>query len=390
MTCSDDSFSVPPGLSILQVLPALGDGGVEQSALEMALYLQRHGYRPLVASGGGAKVFTLQKAGIPHFLLPLKRKNPFSLVTNTIRLAKLIRRERVGLIHARSRAPAWSAWLASLLTGVPYITTFHGTYGLRGGFLKHFYNSVMLRGFVVIANSTFIKEHIVENYQIDPHRIVVASRGIDVSAFDPDQFTDTDRTDLRNLWGITKGEPVLVLVGRLTRWKGQDVFLRALGECADLDWKAVLVGRDEKGDFEAELRKLAEGLGLTDRIIFAGSRNDVPRILNATDLAFSCSTRPEAFGRAAIEAMAMQTPVIASALGGSLETIVDGKTGWLVEPAVPHSLAESIRNALHSSKRLETMGRAARKHVLEHFTSDRCCAAELEAYARTLRAAVNP
>lgn len=376
----------PSGLTVLQVLPALKDGGVEQSALEMAAYLTRHDARALVASAGGPLLKDLVKTNACHFTLPLNRKDPVSVLANAASLYRVIRREGVQLVHARSRAPAWSAWIACKLSGVPYVTTFHGTYGLGGGALKRFYNSVMLKGPVVIANSQFIKAHIIEKYGVDPARIVVASRGVNPDVFDPALFTKKDRDGLHAEWKVGKNEPVLMMVGRLTRWKGQDVLLRALAQCTDLPWKLILVGASDKGGFEQELSALVDQLGLRRRVVFAGSRRDIPRLLHAADLAFSCSTQPEAFGRVAIEAMAMQVPVIASVLGGSLETVVDGKTGWLVAPAAPQALAESIHHALRAPARLATMGHTARSHVLAHFTVDQCCAAETDAYTRTLRA----
>lgn len=381
----------PLAWTVLQVLPQLADGGVEQSTVEMALYIKKQGWLSLVASEGGAKEEILRQGGVIHYRLPLRSKLPWVIVANALRLRKIVKDQKVSLIHARSRAPAWSAWLASRMTGVPFITTFHGTYGLSGGFLKRIYNSVMVRGSVVIANSEFIKRHIIDNYDIHPRNVMVAARGVDVTVFNKANFGKKSAEEVRKELNVSKGVPLLMVVGRLTRWKGQDVLLRALEKVKDLPWELAVVGGPEKnGAFAAELERISANLGLRQRVNLMGSRKDVARLLNAADLAFSPSIKPEAFGRVAIEAMAMGTPVIATALGGSLETVVDGKTGWLVAPTKagdiePQRLAETIREALRDPARLARMGKDATKHVLAHFTADLCCAAEMQAYQRVLK-----
>lgn len=383
--------ATPPKFTVLQVLPALGDGGVEQSAVEMALYIEKHGGRAVVASSGGAKVKILEENGIAHVRLPLAAKAPWRLLANAWRLAKVIRQYDVSLIHARSRAPAWSAWLASRFTEIPFITTFHGTYGLGGGFLKRKYNSIMVRGPITIANSAFIKAHIIENYDVLAKNVIVATRGVDVERFDPALFDKNDRKTLRDELGVDAKTPLLILVGRLTRWKGQDLLLKALAELQNVPWVLALVGGPEKnGAFAAEIDRLSADLGLKDRVRLLGSRKDVPRLLNAADLALSTSVRPEAFGRVAIEAMAMEVPVVATGLGGSLETIVPGETGWLVAPDAngviePQLLAQTIGEALRKPERLARMGKTARAHVLAHFTAEQCCAAEMSAYQRVMK-----
>ncbi len=380
---------------VLQVLPALKDGGVESSAIEMASYIKKQGWQPLVASAGGPKVGYLSAQGIPHLTLPLASKAPWIILGNTFRLARIIRQHKVGLVHARSRAPAWSAYLASRLTGVPYVATFHGTYGLSGGWLKHFYNSVMVRGPRVIANSQFIRQHILDNYAVEPAHIHVATRGVDPTHWDPSLFAKTDIAATRKEIDVETGVPLLMMVGRITRWKGHDLVLKALAEVSDLPWVlAIAGGADKDSAYASQLRTLAEGLGLTSRIRWLGSRTDIPRLLAAGQLALSGSTRPEAFGRVAIEAMAMGIPVVATGHGGSLETIIDGTTGWLVSPQAsasvgleafaPQAFAQKLRGALQNPSRLASMGQAARAHVLRSFTVEQCCAAEMQAYKAVL------
>lgn len=380
-----------PSPRVLQVLPALSDGGVEQSAVEMACYIKRQGWASFVASAGGRREADLERAGIPHIRLPLAAKAPWTVLFNAWRLRGVIRREGISLVHARSRAPAWSSWLACRWAGVPFVTTFHGTYGLKGGFLKRIYNSVMTRGPVVIANSAFIRDHIIENYDVSPSRIVVAARGVEVEMFNPALFGKDTRKVLRQEWKVPEGVPVVMLVGRLTRWKGQDLLLRALAFLPKKEkWVAVLVGGPEKdGAFAYELERLAGELGIAGQVRFLGSRKDIPRLLMGADLAVSASVKPEAFGRVAVEAMAMGVPVAATALGGSMETVMEGETGWLVRPndrgvIEPQAVSETIGRALRNPEALARMGKKARAHVLAHFTAEQCCAAEMVAYRRVL------
>lgn len=382
---------------VLQVLPALNDGGVEQSAVEMALYLKSRKWAVSVASAGGRKEATLERNGITHHKLRLNSKNPVTILANAVRLVGIVKKEGVTLVHARSRAPAWSGWLAAKMCGVAFVTTFHGTYGLNGGPLKRFYNSIMLRGPIVIANSQFIKAHIVENYGYPAQQIVVAPRGIEPKVWDATKFDQNERDLVRREIGVEEDIPLIVMVGRLTRWKGHELLLNALAHVKDLRWvMAFAGGGDARDPYVLELGRLAAALGLSERIRWLGSRQDVPRILSAADLAVSASIKAEAFGRVAVEAMAMGVPVVATALGGSLETVVDGKTGWLVKPGykvgsalhfgefTPQAMAEKIREALRNPKRLATMGQAARKHVLQDFTVEQCCSQELLAYKRVL------
>lgn len=406
---SAPSRRTPRGFAVLQVLPALKDGGVETSAIEMAYYLKSRGYRSLVASAGGERVSGLIQNGIKHFTLPLASKLPWVILWNVVRLASLIRRENIAIIHVRSRAPAWSAWLASLLTGVSYIATFHGTYSLKGGWLKRIYNSVMLRGPVVIANSRFIRDHILENYSIDPADIIVAPRGIEPAHWNPASFTKKDRDHVREELGVDKHTPVILIVGRITRWKGHDLLLEALGRLTKLSWVLVIAGEvDKDSEYGRSLKNRAEKLKISSRIRWLGSRHDIARLLSVADLAVSASTKPEAFGRVAVEAMAMGVPVVATGIGGSAETILDGQTGFLIRPEPqrpenpphaltkkdrleplfgefrPHAMAQKLQEALQDTAKLHSMGQAARAHVLANYTVEQCCAAEESAYHRIL------
>ncbi len=379
---------------VLQVLPALKDGGVEKSAIEMAIYIKKQGWTPLVASAGGPKTSLLEQNGIRHINLPLTAKTPWGIVANAFRLLGIIRGENVSIVHARSRAPAWSAWLAARMAGVAFATTFHGTHSLKGGKLKYIYNSIMVKGPVVITNSQYIRKHIIDNYGVTPDRIEVAPRGVEPDVWNPALCTENDRTALRAELEVADGAPLLLMVGRITRWKGHDLILDALGTIKDLPWVMAFAGSiDKNSDYGQSLLAQAERLGIAGRIRWLGSRSDIPRLLAASTLALSGSTRPEAFGRVAVEAMAMGVPVIATGIGGSTETILDGQTGWLVPPLSedgdfaafePQAMGAKLREALQNPKQLASMGHAARAHVLATYTVDRCCAAELQAYKRVL------
>ena len=371
-----------PALAVLQVVPALREGGVEQSTMDMARHIRAEGGVPVVASAGGRWADVLMKEGIAHVTLPLDSKLPWVILWNMLRLRRVMKDYRIRIVHARSRGPAWSTWLATRLgdlSCVHYITTFHGTYGSRG-FFKKLYNGVMLKGRLVIANSAFIKRHIVAVYGYPAERIVVAARGVDEAVYDPARFAPAEVAMLRNGLQVPTGTPLLLMTGRLTRWKGQAVLLEALGALPDRPWVAAFAGGAKTPEYLEELKALAARLGIAGRVRWLGMRRDVPLLNMAADLAFSCSTEAEAFGRVAIEAQAMGTPVIASALGGSLETVRPGETGWLVPAGNAEALAGAIGEALDNPKRLAAMGKAGRAWVLGHFTAAKCCAAEWSAY----------
>lgn len=371
-------------LRVMQLLPALGDGGVERNAVEMAAFLGARGIRNWVASDGGALVPEIVAHGATHVPLRVGRKSPVAMLSNAAALARLVDSERIDIVHALSRAPAWTGWMACRLARrkCHFLTTFHGTYSHQNAF-KRFYNGAMLRGRLVIANSLFIRDHIHSIYGYPLERIVVAPRGLDPAVFDPALFPESTRQEMRTALGATGDTPLLVMVGRLTDWKGHGVLVDALAKVPDLPWQMAFIGGGN-AELESNLRNRISAHGLDGRIHWAGSRRDIPAILAAADLAVSASTRPEAFGLASIEAQAMQTPVIATDHGGSRETVIPGQTGWLVAPKNADALADAIRTALSDRDRLKTMGIAARAHILEHFTAARMLEREFSAYQRLM------
>lgn len=371
-------------LNVLQVTAALHEGGVERGTVEMARFLVEQNCGSFVASAGGQMVEELKTEGGVHFLLPLKHRNPVSILYSAFKLVSIIKRNNIKLVHARSRAPAWAAYLAAKWTRTPFITTFHGTHKIQNGF-KRFYNSSMVRGKRVIAISQFIKDHIIKNYGIKAAQIDIAHRGVDLSKFDASKYAQSDIAILKEEWGIS-GKFVIALPGRLTRWKGQTYLLKALKELLDDDsWHAIFVGgAGKKKAYLEELQSLAVSLGLEKRVTFTGGQADIAPFYAMSDVIVSASMQPEAFGRVAIEAGAMKKPVVATAHGGSLETVKASETGFLVKAGDVPTMAKILRGFLKDNTLCEKMGSKAYTWVKKSFTVKRMCEAEWEAYLKVL------
>jgi len=370
---------------ILQVLPALVTGGVERGTLDVAGAIVQAGGTALVASAGGPMVRELERLGARHLMLPLDRKTPWAILHNRRKLVSLIEEHRVDIVHARSRAPAWSALGAARLTGRPFVTTFHGTYNYHSP-LKRWYNAIMTKGDRVIAISDFIARHIQDNYEIDPAHLRVIARGIDFVPFDPLRVHAERLAALVTAWRLPDGVPVVMLPGRLTRWKGHAVLIKAIHRLARRDVVCVLVGGDHGRDqYRRELETLAGSLDITARLRIVGDCRDMPAAYMLADVVVSASTDPEAFGRIAVEASAMGRPVVATDHGGSRETVRHGETGWLVPPGDSTALAQAIDTVLHlSAAERVALGERARDFVLERFSKARMCAATLRVYGELL------
>lgn len=365
-------MTAPTGASrapcVLQVLPALVTGGVERSTIDVAAALHDAGWRAIVVSSGGPMERELERTGAQHIKLPVQSKNPFVIRRNGERLAAIVRSDNVDILHARSRAPAWSAWRAAQQTGTPFVTTFHGTYNLGLPF-KRLYNSIMTRGDRVIANSDFIKRHILETYTADGANITVIHRGIDLNIFDPGRVSPERIIQLSTQWRLPDGVPVIMLPGRLTRWKGQTVLLQALAELKDMDFRCLLVGSDQgRTAYTRELQALADKLGLTSSVHIVGDCRDMAAAYKLSDVVVHASTDPEAFGRVIVEAQAMGRPVIAADHGASREMVRAGETGWLAKPGDPPSLAAALRTALTlSSEERSRVADASMTQARERF-----------------------
>lgn len=380
------SSTTPKQPVILQVLPRLQSGGVERGTIEIARAIKKSGGKPLVASEGGVMATQLLHSGIQHIALPLSSKNPFAIRRNARKLAKIIREHQVDIIHARSRAPAWSAWLASRRTGCRFVTTFHGTYGLKGP-LKRWYNSIMTRGERLIAISNFIGDHIRANYKVDESRMRVIHRGVDLKLFNPFSHSAQRMIELTKEWRLPEELPLVLFPGRITRWKGQDVFLKALAALPHRNFFAVILG-DDKGHetYRKELEALIVSLGLEGHVRIARHTHYVSEAYMLSRVVVATSLEPEAFGRVVLEAQAMGKPVIATKHGGPQETVVPDVTGWLIEPNDADMLALFIDHALKLDE--ETLHWMAEQGVANarQFSLEQMCQKTLDVYTELLEA----
>lgn len=375
---------------VLQVIPQLETGGAERTTLDMA--------EALVAAGGAAWVYCepggrmepeLRELGGQVLHGPAGSKNPWTmLVANPARLVDLIHAERLELIHARSRAPAWGALRAARMAGVPFVTTYHGIYNARSG-LKRWYNSIMARGDLVIANSQFTADHLIAQHGTDRSKVRVIPRGVDLDRFDPGVVDPARLQALRQAWGIVGDDrPVVLLPGRLTGWKGQRPFIRAIGQLAreGLTVTAILAGDAQGRDaYAAELSALAQAEGVSALVKAVGNCADMPAAMLVADVVVCPSLDPEAFGRTAAEAQAMGRPVIASNIGGARETVETGVTGLLTEPGDVPALAAAIRQLLEAgTEPRNAMGAAGRARVERLFSKRALQQATLAVYAELL------
>jgi len=371
---------------VLQVLPALETGGVERGTIDMVQAIVAEGGTALVASAGGRMVAEVERAGGRHVALNLMTKDPVNIWLNAAPLARLIRREGVTLVHARSRAPAWSAWIAARRARVPFVTTWHGVYGddFPG---KRLYNSVMARGERVIAISHFVADRVASRYRVDPQRLRVIYRGVDAAVFDPALAVGDRVHRLAQAWRLPPGAPVVMLPARLTRWKGAELLLDAMALMPFQEAYCVLVGSDQgRRAYADRLVARAERLGLAGRVRFAGHCDDMPAALQLADVVVSASLKPEPFGRVVIEAQAMGRPVVVSDHGGAAETVQPGLTGWRVPPGDAAALADALQIALwlDPEQKAELADRA-RDSVLTYFTTTAMQQATLAVYRELLR-----
>jgi glycosyltransferase involved in cell wall biosynthesis len=343
------AFWAPDGPmpTVLQVLPALETGGVERGTVDIAEGLAGAGWTAVVASAGGRLERELARVGGHHLTLPLATKNPLALRLNAMRLARLIRARGVSLIHARSRAPAWSALWAAQKTGIPLVTTFHGTYG-RGPFgIKTGYNSVMTQGARVIAISNFIADHIRTHYGTPAERIRVIPRGVDLARFSPDAVTKPRIARLATQWRLPDDAPVILMPGRLTRWKGQTLMIEAMSRLNRPDVRCLIVGSDQgRTAYREELETLIARRRLGGQVHILDHCDDMPAAYRLASVVVSASLEPEAFGRVPAEAQALGRVVVAPRHGGAEEIVDHGVSGWLFDPGDADSLAHHVAVAL--------------------------------------------
>jgi len=364
--------------TVLQVVPSLEAGGSERATVDIAEALARDGHRALVVSSGGRMVKELIEKGGQHFTWPVNSKNPAQILKNAQQLKKFIAESHVDIVHARSRAPAWSALLACRMAKVPLVTTFHAAYKGSSPF-KKMYNGVMTKSQRIIAISEFIAGHIRENYRNTENKITVIPRGIDFSVYDPALISLERKQKFMDILGANNSVPLVLVPGRLSPIKGQELVLRALAEVKH-PCMAVIVGPDQgRTDYNRALHELAETLRL-QKVRFLPTA-DLPAAYACAALVLSPSQVPEGFGRVPVEAEAMGVPVIATALGATSETIKQNETGWLVPKGDAQALAAAIDTALGLSHEARAkMGEAAKTFVRERFDLKDMCAATLRVY----------
>lgn len=373
---------------VLQVLPELETGGVEVGTIEVASELKEHGIENFVASQGGRMVYNLERLKIKHLTLPLKSKNPFTMWKNARKLEAFIRENGINIVHARSRAPAWSAYWAAKRAGVKFMTTFHGTYGLGPWGIKKAYNKIMTYGERIIAISNHIKNHMLQNYKVDESKIRLIHRCADIERFSPEAVTTERMINKIKEYRIAEDKPVLLLPGRITRWKGQHLLIEALSKMKNTNYYCIIAG-DSQGrqKYMDYLEKLVKKYHLEGKVGFFGRYSDVPALMMVSNVILSTAIEPEAFGRIAIEGQAMGKVVVASDIGGSLDTVIDGVTGKLFKSNDAQSLADALDWALElPMTEIKKISAAGMKNVREHFTKQIMCDKTIEVYKELVNA----
>ena len=379
-------------LKVLQVIPKLGYGGAETGCYDIAHYLPENDCGSFIVTSGGELLKFIDKKKVKIIKLPVHSKNPLIIFINFLALVAIILVKNISIVHARSRAPAWSCLFAAKVTGRKFVTTFHGTYNFDNK-IKKFYNSVMVRSDLIIAGSNFIFSHIKDNYTKylnAKKKLLVIFRGINVDYFDPTTKLDSDEKKLLKKWQIEKDKKIILLPGRLTGWKGQEVFIEAINlvniELGYEAFYAVILGSDQGRDlYKKKLIRITEQHRLNNQVKFIDHCNDMALAYKVSDIVISASIEPEAFGRVAVEAQSMEKPIIASDIGGSNETIIDEKTGFLFESNNPKSLSKKILKVLSMDEiLLQSIGKEGRKNIIQKFNVEKMCFSTYSEYKRIL------
>ena len=368
-------------IKVLQVIPKLGFGGAETGCYDLAHYLFEQDCKSYIVTSGGELLKYVDKKKVKIIKLPVHSKNPVLILLNSIILTFIILFLNINIVHVRSRAPAWSCLIATKITFRKFVTTFHGTYNFSSN-IKKFYNSVMVNSDLLIAGSNFIFSHINDNYLKylnSKKKFLVIFRGINTEYFDPDNLKKNSVSKLRTLWQIEENSKVILLPGRLTSWKGQELFIEAISKFkklnSELNFTAVILGNDQgRTVYKKKLERLVEQYNLTNDFRFIEKCEYMPAAYMLADIVISSSIEPEAFGRVSVEAQSMKKPIIASNIGGSNETIIDNKTGILFESGNTDSLSKKINEIINlDTLTLELMGKEGRKNVINRFNIEKMC-----------------
>ena len=378
-------------LKVLQVIPKLGYGGAETGCYDLAHYLAENNCSSYIVTSGGKLLKFIDKKKVKLIKLPVHSKNPILILFNSMALILIILFHNISIVHARSRAPAWSCLIATKITRRKFVTTFHGTYNFKNT-IKKFYNSVMVRSNLVIAGSNFIFSHIKVNYSkyLKLKKFLVIFRGINVDYFDSSTILEAEENNLLTSWRITRDKKLILMPGRLTAWKGQELFIEALNlvnkQRGHKSFYAVILGSDQgRNVYTKKIKRLAEQYRLTAQLKFVEHCKNMPLAYKISDLVVAASIEPEAFGRVAIEAQSMEKPIIASDIGGSNETIVNNKTGFLFESNNAESLSKKIIEVLSlDQSRLKSIGIEGRKNIINKFNVEKMCFSTYSEYKKLL------
>ncbi|MDC0417845.1 glycosyltransferase family 4 protein [Candidatus Pelagibacter sp.] len=379
-------------LKVLQVIPKLGYGGAETGCYDIAHYLPENGCKSFIVTSGGELTKFINKEKVKLIKLPVQSKNLLLIIFNTLALIFIIIFNNISIVHARSRAPAWSCLFATKITRRKFVTTFHGTYNFNNK-IKKFYNSVMVKSNLIIAGSNFIFSHIKNNYSdyLDiKNKLLVIFRGINVDYFDPTTKTEIEEKKLLKNWGIVENKKIILLPGRLTSWKGQELFLEAINmvniQLGYEAFYAVILGSDQGRDlFKKKLIRLSEQYRMTKQVKFIDHCKDMALAYKVSDIIISASIEPEAFGRVAVEAQSMEKVIIASDIGGSNETVIDEKTGYLFEAGNANSLSKKILKVLNlDDTTIKTIGTEGRKNIVNKFNVEKMCFSTYSEYKKLI------
>ena len=380
-------------INVLQVIPNLGYGGAETGCYDLEHYLSEKGCKSYIVTGGGALIKFVRKDKVKIIKLPVASKNPLLILFNTLALSLIILFLNINIVHARSRAPAWSCILSCFLTRRKFVTTFHGTYNFSNK-IKKFYNSVMIKSNLVIAGSNFIFNHINENYfkyQNAKNKLMVIFRGINLDFFSKKNVSEKKRNELINNWKIDTDQFIILLPGRLTKWKGQEMFIEALNILSEdfnkVRFQAIILGSDQgRSVFSKKLLNLVQRYRLNTKVKFINHCKEMPAAYSICDTVISSSIEPEAFGRVAVESQAMEKPIIASDIGGSKETIVNEKSGFLFKSGDPRELAKILNMTMELSKEtLNSIGNEGRKNVTRKFDVEKMCQTTFNEYQKLIK-----
>ena len=381
-------------IKILQVIPKLGYGGAETGCFDLAHYLHEHNCKSYIVTSGGPLLKYINKKKVKILRLPVQSKNPILILLNSILLTLIIFFLNVDIVHARSRAPAWSCLIATKLTRRKFVTTFHGTYNFKSD-LKKWYNSVMVRSDLIIAGSNFIFSHIKENYSkylSNKKKFLVIFRGINTDYFNPKKIKESDKNLLKKKWNITDEKKIILLPGRLTEWKGQEMFIEAISllkkNLSEIEFIAVILGSDQgRKIYKKKLIRLVEQHRLSGNVIFVDHLELMPIAYEISTVIVSSSIEPEAFGRVSVEAQSMEKPIVASNIGGSNETIINDKTGFLFKAGDSKNLSEKHKEVLNLSElTLNGIGAEGRKNIIAKFNVEKMCNTTYSEYKKLINA----